>query len=560
MKQKGTLRLIAGLQALAAVTGMLAAGIISVGAEEKAMTAAKTVWSFRDLLEADTSFAVEGIYTENSGNYTETVVGVRSVASGSNAGSWAKYDIKTVFDTAPVREGDTIRLSVRLWKDDGYNGRQAFGMTLLYYPNAFTDPYSDFRKPIGSMLFTTQKTYESYKTEVDPVYGFSYKVVSLDHTVTSDEVAFLNSKGITPMIGHSFSRNYNVSPLSLFGYAVYNVTQNVCYTNLNGAGFVEAGGSGTVNEIITVKKYDTAYAVGSTVKAGRDAVFPTLSSEARGTGQYRYTFNVTGMAGKSYRLKAYAVTDSGNTVQVGEQTFIASGEEETRALFFNLREEYAALCFGMETGEAALQVKSVSYEGRVGDCGEEDAFERIRLPALRVMTLIGNLPEKIKLSDAGAVAEAANAYRALNSEQRAEVMNADRLENSEIRAEVLRKNAEAVSAVTEKISGINADDPDRAYTVAVRNAYNSLTAVQKKAVSTADYMKLKNAEKKLASENAGGESTEPGNEETADSAEQKPGKKAKITPAKFIALGAVFFALIAVGFTAAVKIKRDKQS
>ena len=41
MKQKGTLRLIAGLQALAAVTGMLAAGIISVGAEEKAMTAAK---------------------------------------------------------------------------------------------------------------------------------------------------------------------------------------------------------------------------------------------------------------------------------------------------------------------------------------------------------------------------------------------------------------------------------------------------------------------------------------------------------------------------------------
>ena len=192
--------------------------------------------------------------------------------------------------------------------------------------------------------------------------------------------------------------------------------------------------------------------------------------------------------------------------------------------------------------------------------GEEDAFERIRLPALRVMTLIGNLPEKIKLSDAGAVAEAANAYRALNSEQRAEVMNADRLENSEIRAEVLRKNAEAVSAVTEKISGINADDPDRAYTVAVRNAYNSLTAVQKKAVSTADYMKLKNAEKKLAAENAGGESTEPGNEETADSAEQKPGEKAKITPAKFIALGAVFFALIAVGFTAAVKIKRDKQS
>ena len=43
MKQKGTLRLIAGLQALAAVTGMLAAGIISVGAEETAMTAAKTV-------------------------------------------------------------------------------------------------------------------------------------------------------------------------------------------------------------------------------------------------------------------------------------------------------------------------------------------------------------------------------------------------------------------------------------------------------------------------------------------------------------------------------------
>lgn len=66
MKQKGTLRLIAGLQALAAVTGMLAAGIISVGAEEKAMTAAKTVWSFRELLEADTSFAVEGIYTEDS--------------------------------------------------------------------------------------------------------------------------------------------------------------------------------------------------------------------------------------------------------------------------------------------------------------------------------------------------------------------------------------------------------------------------------------------------------------------------------------------------------------
>ena len=431
--------------------------------------------------------------------FVDHLVGYTATAAANEVGCWTKYDLYTKLDQAPVRAGDVLQMGVKIWKEFGYNEVQPYSMTLQYYANALTEPDSNVRVELESMEVNSENAYESLDEFMDEEYGFSYKLATLEHEVTDDEVDCLNAKGVSPLIGHTSARNYDQSPLSLYGYYVYNMTQDVYYINLDGAALMSIGGTGTLNEPISLREYNTDYATAATLNTGKEATFSTLTVDSETVGQYRYTFDVKGESGKQYHLKAYVLDDQGKTAQIGQKTFAATGEQETVAMTFNLRDDNAGkkLCFGIQAIDGTLGINTVTFDGRTGDYGDNDEYDN-QLVANTVIEKINALPSTVAISDEAAIVEARTAFDNLTEAQKPLVDNLNKLTEAERQLQALKDDIAAANAVIEKINAIDAENPDKEDVQSARDAYDALSASQQKHIDATTLKKLTDAEEKLA--------------------------------------------------------------
>lgn len=432
--------------------------------------------------------------------YTDIEIGFTAVESSTNQGPYVSFDIYTYpGQTKPVQEGDLLQLNIKIWKPEGWLDLQPFYAAIDYYPDALTDPESHTKTELFGIEISNENQYEELESLIDETYGYEYKLVTVDHIVTASEAEKLNAKRCNPIIGSKGSQNYIDSPLSIYGYSFYNVTQDYCYAEMSGAEMLSSGGTGTMNEIISIRKYDNSYATAGAVKAKRNAIFDTLTVASGEIGQYGYTFDVKGEADKEYILKAYALDEEGKTTQVGQKSFTATGEQESVPMLFNLREAYAGqnICFGIETIEAALSVNTVKYDGRIGDCAQNDEYEN-QLLANPVIEMIDALPATIALTDEETIVAARTAYDALESNIQALVNNLADLEQAEAALAVLKADKAAADEVVAKIDALPVEvtAADEENVKAARAAYDALTESQQAMVT--NLAKLEAAEAAFA--------------------------------------------------------------
>lgn len=413
--------------------------------------------------------------------YRDYQIGITAV----DGGPYVCFDMYSYpGQTKPVQEDDILQLNIKIWKPEGWLDLQPFTASLDYYPNAISDPEDNHKEPLFSIAITSEDQYDELESCIDETYGYEYKLVTIDHVVTAEEAEKINAKRINPLIG-STSSNYADSPLSLYGCSVYNLTQDYYYSNLDGSSIL-SGGSHTTNESISIRRYDNSYATAGAVKAKRNAIFDTLTVASGEIGQYGYTFDVKGESSKSYVLKAYALDEESKTTQIGQKTFTATGEQESVRLLFNLREAYAGqnLCFGIEATEAALSVNTVKYDGRIGDCAQNDEYENLLL-ANPVIEMINELPDTVALTDEEDIVAARTAYDALESNIQALVNNLDKLTKAETDLAALKADKAKADDVVAMIDALPAEvtAADEENVKAARAAYDALTESQKAMVT-----------------------------------------------------------------------------
>lgn len=425
--------------------------------------------------------SVTGTYStvqQNPAAFVETVgtkTGEVYIPALSNLAMFNNY-----ISTDNVQEGDILQIGLKFWLEEGYNESMPISLLTLYSPDSIENPESLSYTQFNGTAVISELNYEELEEAVDPTYGYTYKILMVEHEVTADEVEIFNAGGICVFV--SGGTAWDAYPVNMYGIFVNNVTQEIVYADYNAQDNVARMGACCIQHPITYTSYNTDYAIAGSVQAKRESTFNTLTAQSEATGQYGYTFDVKGEADKDYILKAYTVDAEGKTTQVGQKTFTATGEEESVQMLFNLREANAGanLCFGIQAVEAALSVNTVTFDGRIGDCTENDEFENQQL-ANPVIEMIDNLPEAVAPTDEEAIVAARTAYDALEANIQALVSNLDKLTQAETDLAACKADHAAANAVKEQFDALPDEltPEDKEAVDAVVAAYNALTDAQK---------------------------------------------------------------------------------
>ena len=287
----------------------------------------------------------------------EVPVGYRAVSPDPNGQQcWSRFNVMSGVGDTPVEPGDKLEAVVDIWVDNGYDETELkYGFEL----------FSGEGQQIDSGIRLSDDAYNAIPTQFHPEYGYAYKRVICNYTVTEETGARINEHGLYPLIGTDAVTNmkYDKHPLSIYRYYVYNQTKNVYYADITGDDLIFMGGSGTGNEVIWATKGDIAYANDGFVRAGQDVAFDALTASAGMAGKYALNFAVAGDEGAEYTLTAYE--KNGETLTpIASKSFNAAGGEELVELAFNIRENRVGkdLTFGIATKTGELGVKTVSLQ------------------------------------------------------------------------------------------------------------------------------------------------------------------------------------------------------
>ena len=292
-----------------------------------------------------------------SEHQAEVPVGYRAISPDPNGlQCWSRFNVMSSVGETPVEPDDELEAVVDIWVDNGYDATELkYGFEL----------FSGEGQQLDSGIRLSDDAYNALPTLIHPEYGYSYKRVVCNYTITEATGERINQHGLYPLIGTDAVTNmqYDKHPLSIYRYYVYNKTKNVYYADFTGDELILLGGSGTGNEVIWATKADSAYANDGYVRAGQSITFDALTTTAGAAGQYAMNFAVTGEQGAEYTLTAYSI-DGESVKPVGAKTFTATGSAQDVSVAFNVRQSLVGkdITFGIAAKDADLDVTKVSFQ------------------------------------------------------------------------------------------------------------------------------------------------------------------------------------------------------
>ncbi len=349
MKNKSLSRILS-----IALATLLWAGSLPAIADSDAPLAA---WGGPELAHASVIGGMNASFQGENGPLAPSIVcvGQTAIGGGGDGATWALADHKTGPISGLVSAGDTIRLSVRAYYENGVNPDGMMGGAAGIFSG--TDFCGFSIRP---------ETYANTPLQYDATYGYPYKEFGADSDVTlnADQVAGLREKGWSVILGQ-WSGSYENYPQTLYAFTATNLTTGAVLYHAEGEALVKNGwsqcGEGNVVEA-TVSFYDDTAATGIVLNQAREYRFDTLSATPERPGRYVLSLT-TGEGQEAAVLTAYQNKN-------GAVTPIAGAETDGRnRISFPVTEDMVgtAVTFGVTLAEGQSLTLSGVTLTRTGD-------------------------------------------------------------------------------------------------------------------------------------------------------------------------------------------------
>ena len=280
--------------------------------------------------------------------------------------------------------------------------------------------------------------------------------MSAEFTVTDADAPEIVKNGFKILIGCWDGPNYEENPQTVYGFYVYNATQDIYLFQKNGAELTSMGWTKNTDylELVEAEYEDRDVISGINFLAADSAVNffkAPMTSDVTEAGEYTVTLKDLAIEGDGAVNVTAGVMVDGALVPLTTQAVTA----DSPVVKFNVTNEMAAypVAFNVQqdAGVSTTISSAVLTWTRYLDADEDTADISA---AFGVKTLIAKLPVPVSLSDKAAIEAARAAYNGLTETQQALVDNLNALTKAEADLEILEEGKEAADAVIAKIAAL----------------------------------------------------------------------------------------------------------
>ena len=362
---------------------------------------------------------------------------------------WSRADVMTGgFNEEDVLPDDVIRMGVYFDYDQGLADDANCGFTAMYKDFATEIPCGG--QNISGVM------YNQLEEQFHEVYQYPYREVSAEFTVTDADAPEIVKNGFKILIGCWDGPNYEENPQTVYGFYVYNATQDIYLFQKNGAELTSMGWTKNTDylELVEAEYEDRDVISGINFLAADSAVNffkAPMTSDVTEAGEYTVTLKDLAIEGDGAVNVTAGVMVDGALVPLTTQAVTA----DSPVVKFNVTNEMAAypVAFNVQqdAGVSTTISSAVLTWTRYLDADEDTADISA---AFGVKTLIAKLPVPVSLSDKAAIEAARAAYNGLTETQQALVDNLNALTKAEADLEILEEGKEAADAVIAKIAAL----------------------------------------------------------------------------------------------------------